>query len=1085
MALQLKVASPYPGLRPFRENESYLFFGRERHTKQLREQLAKKRFLAIVGTSGSGKSSLVRAGLLASLRSGGEGVTAEQWRIAELRPGRNPLLHLARALASALRTEREALFCRLPSESIEAAIEGDEAFMLATLQRGPLGLIELLKETPLREDCRLVVFVDQFEEIFRFRQEDPGSRSDGQSNRQARVDASEAFVALLLETVKRCQSVDVLLTMRSDYLGDCAVFPGLPEAVDSSQYLTPRLTRQQRAAAIVAPARVCGGDIDPALTNRLLNETSPESDQLPLLQHCLMRMWVLASERAGGDPGRPITLRIADYEAKEVGTLKKCLSNHANAILGGLTSETQQQLAELLFRALAAQTSGRRDIRREVTLGHVLSLAARTPETAPGLFGELTRVVDAFRAPGCSFIVTSEDQAELKHETLLDISHEALIRNWDTMKVWVAAEAKSVELYRWLEQTARRWKDGNAALWDTPNLEFATQWKQKEHPSARWATRYGGDYLLAMEFLSKSQEQKAANHQQREAKRLAKEQELRDEAERERKRAEREKKLRKRERCYAIGLILLGVIAVLGIGWKYVDLAAAKKRAVERSDRFLKGAEEISQSADPIKDAKELWNLSVALHYDIHNTKAARRACELLYGKNWCVPIISSLHHKYLSSNADLWAVTWGPKESRSKVFAVSEDGELLVWRKGKPVLKKDKVLFAADQSTGTENDRKGTATPATAFFSDDRKWLLVIPPGSTPAASANLSSPQSGSPSNRQEEQVRAEIWRWSSELDSFERVQQEVKLSGGNPLRTVIWNSDSTTFAVVSYSLGWAKSFCQVFKREGNRYVPISDVSDRFTTNKVIALCFDMHNRWLATASYDGSAGKVELWDPVTFAYTGIGTEAVPLDPLEGRPSSISSGPKENELTITIAGLPSQVLDLTTGKFRRSFSGPTRRDQNMRIIFGPVHSGQRQEDIVLYRRMLPADSANTPRSEPICFQGTVANAEFSDDGESVVTLSGDSLNALDTIRIWSAPLPDPPPDAENHQFTGENAPAWLADLAEWVSGLETPTINEENTSSTRDQITEDGPREVQGEYEKIWRRFAPILNDERARER
>lgn len=305
MELQLKVASPYPGLRPFRENESYLFFGRERHTKQLREQLAKKRFLAIVGTSGSGKSSLVRAGLLASLRSGGEGGTAEQWRIAELRPGRNPLLHLARALASALRTEREALFCKLPSESIEAAIEGDEAFMLATLQRGPLGLIELLKETPLREDCRLVVFVDQFEEIFRFRQEDPGSSSNGQSNRQARVDASEAFVALLLETVKRGQRVDVLLTMRSDYLGDCAVFPGLPEAVDSSQYLTPRLTRQQRAAAIVAPARVCGGDIDPALTNRLLNETSPESDQLPLLQHCLMRMWVLASERAGGDSGAP------------------------------------------------------------------------------------------------------------------------------------------------------------------------------------------------------------------------------------------------------------------------------------------------------------------------------------------------------------------------------------------------------------------------------------------------------------------------------------------------------------------------------------------------------------------------------------------------------------------------------------------------------------------------------------------------------------------------------------------------------------------------------------------------------------
>ena len=241
---------------------------------------------------------------------------------------------------------------------------------------------------------------------------------------------------------------------------------------------------------------------------------------------------------------------------------------------------------------------------------------------------------------------------------------------------------------------------------------------------------------------------------------------------RERKRAEREKTLRKRERWYAIGLILLGFIAVAGIGWKYFDLAAAKKRAVERSDKFLKGAKDISQSADPIKDAKELWNLAVALHYDIHNTEAARRACELLYGKNWCVPIISGLHHKYLSSNAVLWAATLGPKESRTKIFAVSEDGELVVWREGKPALSRDKVLFTADQPIGTENDKKRTSTPTAAFFSDDGKWLLVIPPDSTPAASANPPSGGSGAPPNPQEEPVRAEIWHWSLELDSYERV-------------------------------------------------------------------------------------------------------------------------------------------------------------------------------------------------------------------------------------------------------------------------------------------------------------------------
>jgi hypothetical protein len=272
---------------------------------------------------------------------------------------------------------------------------------------------------------------------------------------------------------------------------------------------------------------------------------------------------------------------------------------------------------------------------------------------------------------------------------------------------------------------------------------------------------------------------------------------------------------------------------------------------------------------------------------------------------------------------------------------------------------------------------------------------------------------------------------------------------------------------------------------KREGYSYVPISQVSDQFTTNRVIALCFDMHNRWLATASYDGSAGKVELWDPVTFAHTEMASGAMSSYPLDGRPASIGSGPAENELTITISGLPSQILDLTTGEFRQSFSPSTRRDQNMRIIFGPEHSGRRQEDIAIYRRIVSADSASSTRSEPICFQGTVANAEFSVDGKSLMTLSGDSSNALDTIRIWSAPLPDPPPDADNHQFTGKNAPSWLADLAELVSGLETPSSDEETTSSILDQITENAAREVQDEYKKIWQRFEPILKGERVEKR
>jgi hypothetical protein len=1097
-----QLVSPFPGLRPFKSHEDAIFFGRHEQVGDMLQRLETCRLLTVVGASGCGKSSLVRAGLLPALHDGLLFGTGCEWKMITFRPGSNPYPELARALSKALPVPR-------PSDLDEWRSD-----IQAMLLSGDSGLIRVVNEAGLPQGSNVMVLVDQFEELFRFRSIACGEDKDTAEKQHVTCEernTANAFVNLLLETIRRQSDPEnvsgwrrsggmtsglapehpifVVLTMRSEFLGHCDAFLGLPEAVSQSQFLTPRMTREQLKDAIVRPLQLFGATPQAALVNRILNDVGTDPDSLPLMQHALLRTWQNAKKRSEKqlESKQGVELTTADYE--KAGGLLKALSLHADEAYAELEGdpvrgESYRRIAQQLFLLLCRQTGEGVVVRNPI---QVTKAAA-----AVGVSAESIRhVAMAFCKEGRNFITFSsdEDQAELKQETLLDISHEALIRNWDTMKGWVAAEAKSVELYRWLEQTARRWKDGNAALWDTPNLECAMRWKEEEQPSTRWATRYGGDFLLAMEFLSKSQEQKAANDQQQEAKHLAKEQELHDEAERERlrarnerKRAEREKKLRKRERWYAIGLILLGVFAVLGMSWKYFDLKTAKKRSAERSEKFLKGAKEISRSADPIKDARELWNLAVALHYDINNTETARLACELLYGKNWCVPIIPSLHHEYSPTKAVLCAATLGPKESRAKIFAVSEDGQLLVWREGKPALRKDKILFTADQPSGTENEKKRASTPPAAFFSDDRKWLVIIPPDSTLVASVKPSSPGPGGSPNPQEESVSAEIWHWSSELDSYERVQQEVKLNGRNPLRTVVWNSDSTAFAVTSYSLGWTNSFCQIFKREGYTYVPIPEVSDRFTASKVVALCFDIHNRWLATASYDGG-GKVELWDPVTFIHTEIATGAKPPYLLDGRPASIGSGRAENELTITIVGQPSQVLDLTTGKFRQSFSPPTRRDQKMGIIFGPERSGRRQEEIILYRRMILADSADAPRSEPICFQGTTANAEFSDDGKSVMTLSGDSLNELDTIRIWSVTLPDPPPDADNHPFTGRDAPPWLADLAELVCGLETPFSDKEKP--TLDQIAESARREGRDEYRRIWQRFEPILNDERARER
>src|SRR5688572_862520 len=218
-------SSPYPGLRPFEPEESDIFFGREEQTDELLARLQKHRFVAVVGPSGCGKSSLVCAGMIPAMKTGFICDAGPDWRILQMRPGERPMGHLAAAILASRNGEPE----------IDA---GAHLLADAALRRGPLGLVELARETRLCADANLLVLVDQFEELFRFREKvDP--------------DDADAFVALLLATAAQKElPIYIVITMRSDFLGDCAIFHGLPEAINASQYLTPRLTREQCSEAI-------------------------------------------------------------------------------------------------------------------------------------------------------------------------------------------------------------------------------------------------------------------------------------------------------------------------------------------------------------------------------------------------------------------------------------------------------------------------------------------------------------------------------------------------------------------------------------------------------------------------------------------------------------------------------------------------------------------------------------------------------------------------------------------------------------------------------------------------------------------
>jgi YD repeat-containing protein len=476
---------PYPGLRPFESDEADIFFGREEQTDELLSRLNQTRFLAVVGASGCGKSSLVRAGMIPALETGFMAAAGSRWQFVQIRPGSHPIRRLAEALAKQADLLAE-------DEDKTTAL----GFLNATLRRGPLGLVEALTYSPLPEHTNLLVLVDQFEEVFRFRRE--GDR-----------DEADAFVAMLIQSSQqRDIPIYIAITMRSDFIGDCALFNGLPEILNQCQYLTPRLTREQQQMAIVGPARVFGGDVEPELVNSLLNEMGTDPDQLPLLQHLLMRIWTCAQlEEASEGTGCLLTMRACEA----VGGLKHALSNHLDEAYGNL-SDRQKCIAEMLFRRLSERGTDQRDIRRPTIASEIVALAGVSLE-------ELVGIVDIFRAPTRSFLVPCYPET-IYPNTMLDITHESLIRQWDRLRGWAEAEAQSAETYRLLEQAARRWKEGFSGLWSTPDLETAVAWKARERPSVAWAKRYGGNFGLAMQFLEVSEQESKAEENRAEARRL-------------------------------------------------------------------------------------------------------------------------------------------------------------------------------------------------------------------------------------------------------------------------------------------------------------------------------------------------------------------------------------------------------------------------------------------------------------------------------------------------------------------------------------------------------------------------------------
>jgi len=413
------LSNPYQGLQAFRETDGDRFFGRERDIAALVERFQQLqvdrttiRLLPIYGPSGSGKSSLARAGLIPALGRM-TGPQQPRSRVVVLTPGHSPLTALATVLARIATQDPTPL-----AKTREFLTE----LRLVNEHQEFDGLCRLADIFPDIEYSPLIILVDQFEEVY--------TLCKDQSE-------SHIFVENLLGASQdSAQHVSVILTMRSDFLGATHQHPQLNQLFSSQGFLVPMMQRDQLAIAITKPAKQAGYELDKATVQLLLEQTAGQEGTLPLLQFALTEIW--EGLRQHTSPADTL---------ERIGGVGGALANKARSLYESL-SLPKQKIARSIFLSLIQLHDDRRSTRRRVAITELVTQEAD--------LSAIHETIDCFARPGVWILVTSSNNQQLE---MVEIAHEALIGHWKELQEWLKLEWNNLCQKHKIEEAAKEWED--------------------------------------------------------------------------------------------------------------------------------------------------------------------------------------------------------------------------------------------------------------------------------------------------------------------------------------------------------------------------------------------------------------------------------------------------------------------------------------------------------------------------------------------------------------------------------------------------------------------------------------------------